>query len=101
MAAPTSSLATTAKQAAREGFGDAKEFIDDAKQQVKETANKNASRVDRATDSDSPIEGKAKRDRDRIEKRAEEDAARTKRAVDDTKNVVENAIDNIKDAFSN
>lgn len=85
-----------------EDAGRAKGFIRDTKEQLKETANKNAKRVEQATgDNGSFVERKAKRDADRIEKRAEEDAARTQKAVDNTKNAVERAVDNIKDAFSN
>ena len=81
--------------------GRAKNFIEDTKDKVKETANKNAARVDQATDNGSFVERKAKRDRDRIEQRADQDAARTKKAVDNTKNAVERTVDSIKDAFSN
>jgi uncharacterized protein YjbJ (UPF0337 family) len=108
MAAPTATLIADA------GVGDkvqgkvstdagrAKNFIEDTKDKVKETANKNAARVDQATDDDGGfIEGKAKRDRDRIEKRADEDAARTEKAVDNTKNAIERTVDSIKDVFSN
>jgi uncharacterized protein YjbJ (UPF0337 family) len=105
MAAPTATLIADA------GVGDkvqgkvstdagrAKNFIEDTKDKVKETANKNASRVDQADDEGSFVERKAKSDRDTIEKRAEEDAARTEKAVDNTKNAVQSAIDSIKDAF--
>lgn len=106
MAAPTATLIATAdagnevKDKTREDAGRAKNFIEETKDQVKRTANKNAARVDESTDNGSFIEGKAKRDRDRIEKRADEDAARTKKAVDNTKNAVERTVDNIKDAFN-
>ncbi len=105
MAAPTATLIADA------GVGDkvqgkvstdagrAKNFIEDTKDKVKETANKNASRVDQADDEGSFVERKAKSDRDTIEKRAEEDAARTEKAVDNTKNAVQSAIDSIKGAF--
>ena len=105
MAAPTATLIADA------GVGDkvqgkvstdagrAKNFIEDTKDKVKETANKNASRVDQADDEGSFVERKAKSDRDTIEKRANEDAARTEKAVDNTKNAVQSAIDNIKGAF--
>jgi uncharacterized protein YjbJ (UPF0337 family) len=87
---------------ASEDAGRAKNFIEDTKDKVKETANKNAARVDQATDeNDSFVERKAKRDRDRIEQRADEDAARTEKAVDNTKNAVERTVDSIKDVFSN
>ncbi|MEW6492564.1 MAG: hypothetical protein AB1589_08655 [Cyanobacteriota bacterium] len=108
MAAPAANLIASAgtsdqvKGKASIDAGRAKNFIEDTKDKVKETANKNAARVDQATDDNgSFIEGKAKRDRDRIEKRAEEDAARTEKAVDNTKNAVESVVDNIKDVFSN
>ena len=105
MAAPTATLIADA------GVGDkvqgkvstdagrAKNFIEDTKDKVKETANKNASRVDQADDEGSFVERKAKSDRDTIEKRANEDAARTEKAVDNTKNAVQSAIDSIKGAF--
>jgi uncharacterized protein YjbJ (UPF0337 family) len=107
MAAPAANLiaaadvGSQAQGKASEDAGRAKNFIEDTKDKVKQTANKNADRVDQATDSGSFIERKAKKDRDRIEKRADEDAARTKEAVDNTKNAVERTIDSIKDAFSN
>jgi hypothetical protein len=78
-----------------------KGFIEDTKDKVKQTANKNASKVDRATDNDSLLENKAKKDASRIENKADKDAARTKKAVDKTQNIVESTIDNIKDAFNN
>jgi uncharacterized protein YjbJ (UPF0337 family) len=108
MAAPGANLIAAAdvgsqvQGKASEDAGRAKNFIEDTKDKVKETANKNAARVDQATDDDgSFVERKAKRDRDRIEKRADEDAARTKKAVDNTKNAVERTVDSIKDVFSN
>ncbi|AFZ20587.1 hypothetical protein [Allocoleopsis franciscana] len=108
MATPTANLIASAgtsdqvKGKASIDAGRAKNFIEDTKEKVKETANKNAARVDEATDDNgSFLEGKAKRDRDRIEKRADEDAARTEKAVDNTKNAVESVVDNIKDVFSN
>jgi uncharacterized protein YjbJ (UPF0337 family) len=107
MANPTANLIAAAdagdqiKGKVSEDTGRAKNFIEDTKEKVKETANKNASRVDQATDDGSVFERRAKGDRDLIEKRADEDAARTKKAVDNTKNAVERTIDSIKDAFSN
>ena len=77
-----------------------KNLIRDTKDQVEKTANKNAAKVDQADDNGSFVEGKAKRDRNRIEQRAEEDAARTEKAVDKSMNVIERTVDNIKDAFS-
>lgn len=59
---------------ASEDAGRAKNFIEDTKERVERTANKNASKVDQATDNGSFIERKAKKDAARIEKRAEEDA---------------------------
>ncbi len=107
-AAPSVSLIASADagdQVQRKASIDAgrtKNFIEVTKDKVKETANKNAARVDQATDDDgSLVERKAKRDRDRIEQRADEDAARTKEAVDNTKNAVERTVDSIKDVFSN
>ncbi len=78
-----------------------KGFIEDTKEKVKQTANKNASKVDRATDNDSLLENKAKKDAKRIENKADKDATQTKKAVDKTQNVIESAVDNIRDAFSN
>ena len=83
------------------GLEETKDFIDDTKKQVKQTANKNASKVDSATDNNSLLENKAEKDSDRIEQKANKDAARTKGAVDKTQNVVESTIDNIKNVFSN
>lgn len=108
MAAPAASLIASTdagdqvQEKASVDAGRAKNFIEDTKDKVKETANKNAARVDQATDNDgSFVERKAKRDRDRIEQRAEEDAARTKEAVDNTKNAVERTVDSIKEVFKN
>jgi uncharacterized protein YjbJ (UPF0337 family) len=108
MAAPAANLIAEADLGSQvqgkvsEDAGRAKNFIRDTKESLKQTANKNADRVEQATDNDgSFVERKANRDAARIEKRAEEDAARTQKAVDNTKNVVERAVDNIKDAFSN
>ncbi len=106
MAAPDANLIATAdagnqvKGKASVDAGRAKNFIEDTKDKVKQTANKNAARVDQAIDkNDSFVERKAKRDRDRIEQRADEDAARTEKAVDKTKNGVKRAVDGIKDIF--
>jgi hypothetical protein len=79
--------------------GRAKNFIRDTEDKVKETAKKNAAKVDRATDYGSVAERKAKKDAATIEKRAEEDSARTQKAVDNTKNAVERTVDSIKDVF--
>lgn len=84
---------------ASEDAGRAKNFIRDTEDKVKETAKKNATKVDRATDNGSVAERKAKKDAATIEKRAEEDSARTQKAVDNTKNAVERTVDSIKDAF--
>jgi uncharacterized protein YjbJ (UPF0337 family) len=106
MAAPASNLIATSdlgdevQGKVSKDSGRAKGFIEDTKQKVKETAKKNAARVDEATDDGSFVEGKAKRDAARIQKRADEDAARTKSAVDTTKNAVQGAVDKIKEAFS-
>ena len=89
------------EQKASEGAQGAKGFIENTKSFVKEAANSNASKVDRATDEDSFIENKAQRDANRIEQKANKDAARTKEAVDNSKNFFESAIDNIQDTFSN
>ncbi|WP_013334570.1 hypothetical protein [Gloeothece verrucosa] len=78
-----------------------KNFVKDAADKVKETAAKNAQRVEKATDNDgSFLERKAKRDAARIEKRADEDAQRTQKAIDNNVNAVERTIDNIKNALS-
>ncbi|MFB2972493.1 hypothetical protein ACE1CD_26335 [Aerosakkonema sp. BLCC-F183] len=68
MAAPlTNAIASAdvgsqAQGKASEDAGRTKNFVRDAAEQVKETANKNASRVEQATDSDGNfIERKAKR----------------------------------------
>jgi hypothetical protein len=106
MAMPTANLIASAdagdrvQDAADEVAGRSKNFIRDTANRVERTANQNATKVDQADDSDSFIERKAMRDRDRIEQRAEEDAARTQEAVDKSKNVVERTVDNIRDAFS-
>lgn len=88
------------KDKTSEDAGRAKGFIRDVENQVKKTANKNADRVEEATDGKGNfIERKAKRDKATIERRAEEDASRTQKAVDNTKNAVERTVDNIKDAI--
>ena len=78
-----------------------KDFIDNTKQSVKNTANRNAGKIDRATDESSIVDNKAEKDADRIENKANKDAARTKDALDKTDNVIESAIDSIKDVFDN
>ena len=80
----------------REG---SKELIHDSKKNVKETANRNASKVDQADDKGTAVEQKAQRDRSRIEQRADEHAARTEKAVDDSMDGVKGLVENIKDAF--
>ncbi|MGI2902950.1 hypothetical protein [Tolypothrix sp. VBCCA 56010] len=89
------------KDKVEEGAGAAKNFIRDTQDKVKQTARKNASKVDEATDNGSFVERKAKSDKATIEKRANEDAARTEKAVDNSKNAVQGVVDKIKDAFSN
>jgi len=107
MAAPATTLIAAAdadsqvKGKVEKDAGRAKNFIQDTEQKVKEAANSNTGKVDRATDDDSLIERKAKSDRQTIQKRASEDSARTQEAVDNTKNAVEQAVDSIKGAFSN
>ncbi len=88
------------KGKASEDAGRAKNFIEDTKDKVKETAKENAGKVDRSTDGGSFVERKAKKDAATIQKRADEDADRTQKAVDNTKNAVERAVDSIKDVFS-
>ena len=95
----TSDAGNQVKDKASEDARRAKNFIEDTKDKVKETANKNADRVDRATDNRSFVERKADKDAARIEQRADQDAARTQKAVDNTKNAIERTVDNIKDAF--
>ncbi|MBD2461294.1 hypothetical protein H6G89_09570 [Oscillatoria sp. FACHB-1407] len=90
------------QQKTREGARDAKGFIRDTANKVERTADRNASRVDRATDNKGSggfFSRRAKIDRDRIHMRAEQDAARTQRAVDNSRNAVERAVDDIKDAL--
>ncbi|CAD5930656.1 hypothetical protein PCC9214_01261 [Planktothrix tepida] len=107
MANPTSSLIALSdagnqvKEKVSKDTGRAKNFIENTKDQVKQTANKNADRVDRATDNSSFLDRKASKDTGRIEERANQDAARTEKAVDNTKNAIERTVDNIKDAFGN
>ncbi len=99
IAAPTKNLIATSDvgdQVKKEN----KSFVQDAAEKVKETANKNASRVEDATDgSANPAQRKAQRDVARIEKRADEDASRTQKAIDNNVNAVERAVESIKDAF--
>jgi hypothetical protein len=94
-------LGNRVENKADRGLEKSKGFIEDTKEKVKETANKNASKVDRATGNDSVLENKAKRDKARIEQKADKDAARTKKAVDKTQNIIESTVDNIKDVFKN
>jgi hypothetical protein len=107
MAAPVANLIAEADLGSKvqgkvsEDTGRTKNFIRDTKESLKETARKNADRVEGATDNDGNfIERKANRDAARIAKRAEEDAARTEKVLDAEKNVVERAVDSVKDAFS-
>jgi hypothetical protein len=81
--------------------GRAKNFIEDTKDKVQETAQTNAQRVENSTDGEGNfLERKAKKDAGRIQKRAEEDADRTQEAVDNTKNAIERTVEGIKDAFN-
>ena len=89
------------QEKASKDAGRAKNFIRDTEDKVKETAKKNAAKVDRASEDGSVVERKAKKDAATTEKRATEDSARTQEAVDNTKNAVERAVDSIKDVFSN
>ena len=82
-------------------LGRTKDFVDEVKQNVKQSADKSESKVDRNTDGNSLIENKADRDAARIDRRANEDAARTKGAIDKTGNVIEDAIDSVKGVFNN
>jgi hypothetical protein len=103
MASPTTNLIADAgakvQGKASEDAGRTKGFVKDTTGKLKETARKNAAKVDNATDVGSPIGRKAKKDAARIEKRANEDSARTQNAIDKTKNAVEKTVDGIKDAF--
>lgn len=90
----------TVKEKAEDVAKGSKNFIRDTKDKVQDAASSNAKKVEKSTDSDSAVEGKAKSDRDTIYKRSEEDAARTEKAVDKSMNAVERAVDNIKDAFN-
>lgn len=108
LASPNSTLIASrdagdqVQQKTREGARDAKGFIRDTADQVERTANRNADRVNRATDDEGAggfFSRRAKVDRDRIHMRAEQDAARTQRAVDKSRNAVERAVDNVKDAL--
>ena len=94
-------LGDQVKEKANEGFEGSRKFVEDTKDSLKKTANKNADKVDRATDNGSVVERKAERDRDRIEQRADDHAAKTEKAIDNTQNFVESTIDKIKDVFSN
>ncbi|MDF5723742.1 MAG: hypothetical protein PUP91_25405 [Rhizonema sp. PD37] len=86
------------KDKASEGFDKSRNFIDDTKESLKNTANKNANKVE-AESNDIDVVGKANRDAARIEERSDTHAANTKEAVDKTENFVESTIDKIKDAF--
>ena len=105
MASPTTNFIVAAdlgdkvQDKANEDAGRAKGFIRDTANKVERTANKNAGKVDDATDNGSFIKNKAQRDAGRIHERAEQDASRTQNAVDKTKNAIEDAVDNVKDAF--
>ena len=87
------------KDKASEGFEKSRNFIDDTKDSLKNTANKNADKVE-AESNDKDVIGKANKDAARIEERSDRDAANTKKVVDKTENFVERAIDNIKETFS-
>ncbi|MBW4580204.1 MAG: hypothetical protein KME42_11595 [Tildeniella nuda ZEHNDER 1965/U140] len=107
MAAPATNLIAAADAGsevqgkASKDAGRTKGFVRDTTDKLKQTARTNAAKVDRATDNDSPIGRKAKKDAARIERKADKDSARTQTAIDKTKNAVESAVDNIKDAFGN
>jgi hypothetical protein len=100
MAAPASVVIAARTDTGSQVQRENKNFVREAADKVKETANKNANRVERATGNNgSYVERKAQRDAARIERRANEDAARTQRAIDNNVNAVERTVDNIKDAF--
>lgn len=107
MAAPYANLIAEADLGSKvqgkvsEDTGRTKNFIRDTKESLKETAQKNADRVEQATDNDGNfIQRKANKDASRIAKRAEEDADRTEKVLETEKNVVERAVDSVKDVFS-
>ena len=90
------------ENAAKRGLENSKDFVDDVKQDVKQSADKSESKIDRNTDGDDGIiENKADKDAARIDKRANEDAARTKKAIDKTGNVIEDALDSVRGVFDN
>jgi hypothetical protein len=76
-----------------------KKIIRENQDAVKKTANKNASKVDRADERGGYFDRKAQRDQARIENRADRHAARTEKAVDKSMNAVKDTVDNAKDAF--
>lgn len=83
-----------------QGLENSKDFVDNVKQSVKQSASKSESRVDESTDGDDGlIENKADKDAARIKSKADSDAASTKDAIDKTGNVIEDAIDGIKNVF--
>jgi hypothetical protein len=98
LAAPATNLIAAADNPTEFAEGH-KNFVRDAADKVKKTANENASKVDESTDSGNFIERKAKRDRDRIEQTADDHAAKTEEAIDKSTNVFERTVEGIKDAF--
>ncbi|MFB2833461.1 hypothetical protein [Floridanema evergladense] len=99
VAAPQTNLIAVADNPSE--FAEAhKDFVRDAADKVKKTANENARKVDDATDSGNFVERKAKRDRNRIERTADEHAAKTEEAIDKSTNVFERTVEGIKDTFS-
>ncbi|MFB2894774.1 hypothetical protein ACE1CI_17835 [Aerosakkonemataceae cyanobacterium BLCC-F50] len=98
IAAPATNLFAVADNPSE--FAEAhKDFVRDAADKVKKTANENARKVDESTDGGNFIERKAKRDRDRIERTADDHAAKTEKAIDKSTNAFERTVEGIKDAF--
>ena len=87
------------KRAADKVTEGSKNIIRGTEDKVKEAANSNAAKVDRADEDGGIAETKAIRDKNRIEKRAGEDADRTEKAAEKSMGAVKNAVDKIKDVF--
>ena len=94
------SAADQIKGAADKVTEGSKKIIRGTESKVKETANKNAAKVDEADADGGVAERKAKRDRNRIQRRASEDAARTERTAEKSMDAVKSGVDKINNAFS-
>jgi hypothetical protein len=88
------------KEAADNVTEGSKNIIRGTEDKVKETARKNAAKVDRADKDGGMAERKAKRDKNRIERKAEKDAARTEKAAKKSMNAVKGAVDKVEGALS-